>query len=291
MMLPIKPSAREIALACVLAALPAGPQCLCPARDAATDRRLTEVVRIVVSVDSDRNFVFFSDRISAIARLSDRLSATDVAALLEFAFAPRPGTIQPREWHAVVNDILDRLLAQKSPVPGLIPALCDSARTQSDPVLRDYSIQKLGNRLRTAPDSLAAQEILPVLKELAATPGADWQGTAILAWQRSLSDRGSLRHDAEFAKTAADCLNSPSATAAARLSALQAAASAGLPAAAAFARSRLADSSSPVAMKLSCLAALGSSGNESDLPLLNSLCDDPACGPAATAALRSLSER
>jgi len=77
-----------------------------------------------------------------------------------------------------------------------------------------------------------------------------------------------------------------------RVTSLQVAAELGASGAAALARSFLSDRSQPVHLRMSAAAALGMTGDASDLPALKALAatSDPRLRAAASSALRRLSE-
>jgi hypothetical protein len=184
----------------------------------------------------------------------------------------------------LVNDTFDLLLAMKTPPTALDRELSRMAKACDDPVLRDYALQKLGGRLKQPLTDAARAEALSTLKTAAVRHGEDFQGTALLAWQRAAAPG----EDPELNKAILACLNSPETTAPARTTALQAGAARGLTGIAPAARRILEDPQSSASARLSALAALGSSGQETDLHLIRRFESDPLCGPAARSALKKL---
>jgi hypothetical protein len=225
-------------------------------------------------------------RLRAIQRLSDRLLVEDQRALLAFAKGPRPPEFKWPAWRAVVNDILDVLLAQSAVLNGFEAELFRLARSAEDPVLRDYAIQKLPRLVLRLSKPAVREEARQIVREFAAHSGASEQGTALLAWQRLNAAGG--EPDPLLADAVRSCLEADSITSSAQVSALQIGASLRLPEAVFAARRFLESSESPVALKLSSLAALGRCGNLEDGPVLRRFLENPTFQVAARTALLSL---
>lgn len=228
--------------------------------------------------------VTVESRLAAVKRLSSRLSPGDKAALLRFAGGDQPEDMQLAVWHSFINDIFDLLLQQDVLPAGLDDQLLRMARENSDPVLRDYSLQKL-DRLTVEPHPEKVRSAaLTALQESAALHGQHFQGTALLTWRRTLKDTG----DPAFRKAVMACLKSPDSTGPARMAALQAGASCGIKECAAEARKVLGDPEATLPHKLSALSALGTVGETADSALITPFLPDPALAPAAAATLKKL---
>jgi len=159
------------------------------------------------------------------------------------------------------------------------------AEKATDPVLRDYALQKLPSAWRNAP-APDQEKCLVVLENAAKDTRSSSAGTALLSLNRlAFRDRSLLAKAGELALAAA---KDPSASAAARSTALQICASRKDVRAAPLARTILSDSASSVALRISAAAALGRVGDASDRAALESAAADAALKPAAEAALDRL---
>jgi len=280
LLLTLFPCRRAMAAATICVLLPLIVT-MNAAEEAAASAPSASVARILGSPLAD---VTVESRLAAIKRLSSRLPQADKAALLRFTGGDQPEDMQLPVWHSFINDILDLLLKQKVPPAGLDDQLLRMARENTDPVIRDYSLQKLDLLVAEPHPEKIRSAALAALQEGAASHGQHFQGTALLTWRRTLKDPA----DPAFRKAVVACLQSPASTSPARIAALQAGTSCGIRECAAAAREVLGDPEATLPHKLSALSALGSVGESADTALITPFLPDPALAPAAAAALKKL---
>ena len=224
-------------------------------------------------------------RAAGARQLPPTLEEPEVTRLKAFAFGERPGEFIPPLWHALVNDLLDALLRQTRFRARGAGWLLEMAEKSTDPVLRDYALQKLPAAWRNAP-AADQEKCLAALEKAAKDTSSSSAGTALLSLNRlAARDRTLLAKAAELALAAAKDTSAPEA---ARSTALQICASRKDVRAAPLARTILADSAASVALRISAAATLGRVGDASDRPALESAASDEALKPAAQAALDRL---
>lgn len=231
-------------------------------------------------------------RLAALACLGKSLPEADVEAL--FTFLDRrdaEDSLPPEKLNALKNDVANLLRAQVR-FPDVLPwRLAAMWRDPlHDEVWRDYCIQHAGAAWPRIANKAARDEVRAVLWEAAADPAAPGSGTALIAL-RNLADSGAEARVKVAARAAASA-ESGAAPEGVRVTSLQIAAELGAPGAAALARPILSDRSQPVHLRMSAVAALGMTGDASDLPALKALAEtsDPRLRAAASSALRRLSE-
>jgi len=142
-------------------------------------------------------------RRAALRTLTRHLATNDIAALLAFLEQP-PGDYQrlkPLQYNAIRNDILDVLVRQDRPVPGLGARMAAMFRnTAQDDLWRDYCIQYFapyyaaawpaGEGGNAAEDGKPAKldparrEIVDAYWEAVARPDKTFAGTALLGMER-----------------------------------------------------------------------------------------------------------
>ena len=229
-------------------------------------------------------------RLAALGRLGRRLSAADVESLLGF-LDRRDGedALPPERLNALKNDVANLLRRQAVFPESLVGGLSAMWRNPGhDEVWRDYCIQHLGaswNRVVDPAVRVGLGETLWAASGDASLPGA---GTALIAL-RNLAEAGDEER-ANVADRAFACAAAAESPEGVRVTALQVASGLGHADVVPFARSLLTDRRQPVHLRMSAIAALGASGDASDLPALKALAasSEPRLRAAASAAIKRL---
>jgi len=229
-------------------------------------------------------------RLAALSFLGKAMPASDVDALLAFLDRRDSGdALPPEKLNALKNDVANLLRAQ-SKFPDALP--WHLAAMWRDPghdgVWRDYCLQHAGAAWDRIGDPAARREVRSVIWDAATNTAAPGSGTALIAL-RNLALSGNERK----ANAAAGAFASAASAVApdgVRVTALQIAAELGHADAAPLARSILADRRNPVHLRMSAAAALGRTGDASDLPALRALAasSEPRLRSAASAAVARL---
>lgn len=229
-------------------------------------------------------------RLAALSRLGKALPDADVEALL--AFLDRrdaADALPPEKLNALKNDVANTLRGQ-SRFPAALPwRLAAMWRDPGhDGVWRDYCIQHAGAAWVQTGDPAAREEVRAVFWKAAADPAAPGSGTALIVLRNLVSSGAEDR--AKVAERAAASASSGGAPEGVRVTALQIAAELGHSGTAALARPILTDRTQPVHLRMSAAAALGRTGDASDLPALRALAasSEPRLRSAASAAVARL---
>lgn len=242
------------------------------------------IERIVGQTDEKGDF---RARLKAAQSLRPHLKHHEIRALFDFLDRKQDPALRDDHFHALRNDVVNALFAQRSPPRDLGDALIAMYRDREhDPVWRDYCIQFLGVWLGVVEDPEQQVAARRILFEATAETGTTIAGTALLSLSRNRGrvDGKQLAQRA-YAVAADSAAGLPS-----RITALQVCAELGHNPAADVAR-KLAPSG-PATLRMSALAALGKLGGAEDLPLLEKAAGsrDVRIRKAARKAFERLSE-
>lgn len=244
----------------------------------------------------------WEQRVQAVRALPGKLGEASVDRLFEFL--KQPPAVGQENWYLVCNEIME-VMRKRNLAPGIYTRkhleLIQSA--SSDPMIRDYAAQHLAQwisgidaQAREA-DGETAKGAFTSLCEEAAKP-ANAQLTLTGTTLNALTDAVLNGNEAmrgrkdEVARVALDVLQNRHAEASAvnRATALQAAARLDAPGLNEICRQLAADTTAPVDVRLSSIAALGQVGGPEDLSLLRTYAKDETFKFAAAAAVTRLEQ-
>jgi hypothetical protein len=295
---------RSVCILCALAALALGAWCLSFPK--LTPKPQDSLAAAATAVPSRWDALFDSSqavagRLELARSLDSSLGLPALAAWLA-AIPMASGNASTEQDFVVFNEIVDVSRKRNLHPAHLGPFLCNVvADSRLHPTVRDYAVQHLVLWIAddaNAPaeqDALVRQRALAALCALPADPGAHGTsipGTALLALSDLASRQPALlaSHWPDLDRAISGLLDQPSTPLALKLAAVQTAAMAHrtihLPAIRRLARETPPDSP----LMLSALSALGSLGDASDRPFLESYQTSVSlAGRAATTAFHRLS--
>jgi hypothetical protein len=233
------------------------------------------------------------DRLNAVHCLGVDLSATEVSALCGF-LQQRPGAREKNmlALQLIKNDLLNALMAQKTPPPQLTGVLVEMYRDrQQDFVTRDYAVQHLVTWYELGTESPQAKVMACALLTEAAQQETSIAATALLGMHRLAALDPAFKHQ-EIRQRALEMVRSPGTELAARITAVQICAEEDAVEAVPLIRP-LAFGTAPTALRLSAIAALGRLGGNEDFAKLREL-ERGTVSPLRTAieeALRQLQQK
>lgn len=158
---------------------------------------IMEDTRLVASSEQ----LGYKARKKALSQLSHKLPDQDFLALMDFVSGEKPEDCTLRQWHALVNDVLNTLRHQSVPSQGLTPRLVGIYRTSNDVVMRDYALQHLrgwyadrdtSSRHEVEPEN--QKLILKTLLHAASETEQAYSGTALIALHH-ISRQGALQKE------------------------------------------------------------------------------------------------
>jgi len=241
---------------------------------------------IIFGKDKDAGYVA---RLRAVHALSDNLSAPEVQALIYFLHRRvSEDSLQPLEFNAVKNDIVNRLMAQKAkPVDLNMHLVAMYHDQESDYVWRDYCIQFLAPGYANAWSDEEKALIIDTLWKASKESGKGVAGTALISLS-ALAASGAVSKE-DVSGRAYELLVDARNANVARSTALQVCANLGNRKALTAAREIIA-SEKDVPLKMSAIAAVGVLGGRDDIALLRPLAESPdnRLRTAAGAALKKL---
>jgi hypothetical protein len=244
----------------------------------------------------------WEQRVQAVRSLPGKLGDASVDRLFEFL--KQPPAAGQENWYLVCNEIME-VMRKRNLAPGLYTRkhleLIQSGA--SDPMIRDYAAQHLAqwisgidaNAREANPDvamgafgEMCAEATKPANAQLTLT------GTTLNALTDAvLNGNEAMRgRKDEVARLALEVLQNRHAEASAvnRATALQAAARLDAPVLSGICRELAADTTAPVDVRLSSIAALGQIGGPEDLALLRTYAKDETFKFAAAAAVTRLEQ-
>ncbi len=129
--------------------------------------------------------VDFRDRLSAIGRLSPKLSVEERQALYDYLRnSTEDKSLRPGQSHALKNDILNILREQEDPPHELTQVLAALWRDRSQPfVIRDYALQHLAS-WHVEADAVQRPQIIQELRQAAEQTDQSFAGTALIGLHR-----------------------------------------------------------------------------------------------------------
>ncbi len=232
-------------------------------------------------------------RLAALSKLGRDLGDNDAQTLMDFLGIYNDADVLPPEkLNVVKNDITNLLRGQKRFPESLPWRLMAMWRDKNhDDVWRDYCIQHAGASLGRTREAAAEAEAGRFFYEVAAAPDAPGSGTALIAL-RNLVNAGKA-DKVKVAEIAIITARSEEAPQGVRVTALQIASELDHEETAPTARSLVNDRTKTMHLRVSAIAALGRSGDESDLPVLEKLAasSDYRLRLAAVAAVKKLKEK
>jgi hypothetical protein len=204
------------------------------------------------------------------------------------------------EWNSVKNEILDKLIAQRSPPSDLGKQIVDMYRDKgNDSVWRDYCVQHmtLYHRVKwpngkAPPGDRDAGAIRLALWEAVEETDGTIAGTALLGLER-LSQVDDRIDRARVGKKALIYAGSGSCPALTRTTAIQVCATMGLKEILPTARN-LAQEAQETSLRLSAIAAIGRLGDSAEIPLLEKIASgssDTLIRKAVSSSILSLNSR
>jgi len=264
-----------------------------PGARATAVRPPAAAVSEAVAAVTDASDSSLDARLSALAGLGKSLPEGDVDALMSFMDRRNAeDALPPAKLNALKNDVANLLRSQVR-FPDALPRRL--AEMWSDPahdgVWRDYCVQHAGAAWPRISAPAARDEVRSLLWTAGGDPAAPGAGTALIALRNLVSS--GAEDQAKVAGQASALAASAGTPEGVRVTALQIAAELGAPGTAALARSILAGRAQPVHLRMSAAAALGRTGDASDLPALEALASasDLRLRAAAASALRRLGEK
>lgn len=232
------------------------------------------------------------NRLDALSKLGRELGENDVQTLMDFLNIYNDADVLPPEkLNVVKNDITNLLRSQRQFPESLSWRLMSMWRDpKHDVVWRDYCIQHAGASIARIEDAATRAESINFFYDVAATPDAPGSGTALIAL-RNLVNSGK-EDKVKVAESAIIAAGSESTPQGVRVTALQIASELGHPDAAPIARTLVNDRTKTMHLRVSAIAALGRSGDSSDLPALEKLANSSnyRLRLAAAAAVKKLNK-
>ena len=259
---------------------------------------IVPVTRLLVNPNKK---VSYSSMQKAIQNLPKKLAPADVVALRHLLNQPTeafPKRLRPIEVNSIKNDILDKLLRQKTLPSGIGQQLADMSKNRkNDPVWRDYSIQYMPQYYeRATQDPSIREEERTQIREalIAALDERDGTlaGTALIALEL-LSKKDQTFNRKIILETGVDIANDETASTSSRLTALRVTAKEGDPNAIIDTARTLAQTGETVLLRSAALVTLGEIGNSNDQELIESYLqsDNKQIVAAAKIALTKLKKR
>lgn len=263
-----------------------------PTQSATETLSLDSVPTSVRAIPNIGGHADFSSRFKAIRALGTSLGDNEILALYKFLRSRGPEN-QParKQENALKNDVMDTLLAQEEPPPGLTDLFIQLYQDKSqDVVIRDYAVQHLGAWYERAPKTDK-----PVIRQVfnAAQDESDSSiaGTALLA----LYDLSVSNPDIDRSQIAAAALylaNDRFCGELTRITALQVCARFGTAEVVPVAL-HLAETADSIPLRISALAVLGDTGDQAVRAVLERFANEenPRLQLAAQSALQRLNKR
>jgi len=259
---------------------------------------IAPVTRLLVNPNKK---VSYSSMQKAIQNLPKKLAPADVVALRDLLNQPTeafPKRLRPIEVNSIKNDILDKLLRQKTLPSGIGQQLADMSKNRkNDPVWRDYSIQYMPQYYeRATQDPSIREEERTQIREalIAALDERDGTlaGTALIALEL-LSKKDQTFNRKTILETGVDIATDETASTSSRLTALRVTAKEGDPNAIIDTARTLAQTGETVLLRSAALVTLGEIGNSNDQELIESYLqsDNKQIAAAAKIALTKLKKR
>ena len=241
---------------------------------------------IFASLPSKASYAQYAERIHT---LGYTVSEQEQKSLIAWIIGPKPAHFQDRQWHFLVNEVMDSLCHQAHPLSSWTDVLIGIVQGKAnDIVLRDYAIQHFADWIvpvhpndpcETRPEK--RQAILFTMLEAAGQTKESFSGTALqglhlilLARQRS-QQQSKLSAELPWAFSveqlrplAIASSTGDNVTDLARITALQVCAQRGFTEILPTARAIAGDPAKPVVVRISAIAAIGQMGNAGDEALL-----------------------
>lgn len=204
------------------------------------------------------------ERVSQLENLDLPLDEGKLDAIYAFLEESAPPTgMGVEEWRWLTDAVFTLLRNDGGDDARYVKQLESMFRNLSgDPFIRDYAVQHLGHLLKAGHDP---SEILPVMRAAVAETGNTIAGSALLALDQNYPG------DQETAELAFRLASDPATHLASRVTALQVTASQQMTEALPLVLGIANDSSQPVPLRLSAIAALGTLGGNQHQGALNIL--------------------
>ena len=250
------------------------------------DKALSEysdAVQLLLDPDADFKQMYAATRVLPLD-----LSEADIAVLIEFLKRPNAefGDMRPIVLNSIKNDVLERLIDQRTLPEGIDQQLLEMYEASEDPMWQEYALQfmapvydrlarPVGSVNGAVPVSEERQERIQVIQQTLETAledrGSMVAGTALLGLEELSRNHDEISGE-EISDKAVEIAADRTALMSSRLTALRVAAMTGNEDTLVVARNMIEESSSPL-LRSAAVATLGDLGSVEDLDLLTILAD------------------
>ncbi len=231
----------------------------------------------------------YAARMKAVQAIPDNLSEPEIQSLIFFLHRRiADDNLQPMELNAIKNDIVCRLMNQKTKPAGLNLHLVSMYNDpESDYMWRDYCIQFLAPGCMNANSEEEKKLLIDTLWDATKESDKGIAGTSLLSLSK-LADKGIVGKD-KVSEKAYDLLTGKKTSNATKITAMQVCANFRHPKALKTAK-ELLSTEKDVSLKMSSIAAIGALGGKDDMTLLKPFVESPdnRLRTAAAAASKKL---